>query len=72
MTARKLFLGTVAATLLAISSALAQSPAGFIGIEYEGGLEVPGCKDQGGGLLGEPVWYALYKRQDNSYFVLIN
>jgi hypothetical protein len=64
---KKLFI-TAAMLMVLVSTAWAS----FIGTEYEGGLEVPGWEDKGGGLLGEPVWYDLYKRQDNSYFVLIN
>jgi hypothetical protein len=59
----------IALTALLIATT---AQAGFVGVEYEREVEVPGWEDQGGGLLGESVWYHFYKRQDNSYFVLMN
>jgi hypothetical protein len=50
----------------------ANSYAHLIGIEYEGGLDIPGWKDQGGGLMAESVWYHFYKRQDDAYLVLMS
>ena len=44
----------------------------LIGTEFEGGLIIPGWEDQGGGLMGDPVWYHYYKRDDNAYLVLID
>jgi hypothetical protein len=54
----------------------------FIGIEYDRGLigkdyehepEIPGWKDQGGGLLEEPIWYHFYIREksEDAYFVVM-
>jgi hypothetical protein len=67
------FVKVVGAFVALMMAALSQpARAGFVGVEYEGGVEVPGWESQGAGLLEEPVWYHFYKRQDNSYFVLMN
>jgi len=43
----------------------------LIGTEYDGGLDIPGWENEGGGLMSEPVWYHHYTRSDDAQLVLI-
>jgi len=53
-------------------TAASAARAGFVGIEHDGGVEPPGWEHRASGLLEQPVWYHSYKRQDNSYLVLMD
>ena len=46
--------------------------ARLVGQVYEGGLDLEGWEDLGGGLIAEPVWFQYYQRADGAYLVLAN
>jgi hypothetical protein len=46
--------------------------ARLVGKVYEGGLDIQGWEDFGGGLIIEPIWYSQYQHKDGTSLVLAN
>ena len=44
----------------------------LVGQVYEGGLDIEGWEDRGGGLIIAPIWFSQYERKDGAYLVLAN
>ena len=53
--------------------AVAQTPGveALVGQVFEGYLPIDGWEDYGGGLFAEPVWFAHYRRADDSRLILV-